>query len=188
MDVFLHESRSVDDVNWSGPALYPEPIEWRQSDYLKIGNALNQFAWNDTLEDWNLFHMAFSTSCQDNPSGLVRGDFRYFKTIFEKGKIKYTWRTMFIIPEYLNVAWGGDAVYPRPPWGWKKIDLNKIKVTAEDAIRIAEENGGREARLRIQNKCNIVLLLLPQRFDGWHVSIGPDFDIFIDEHTGTIIN
>ncbi|MCI0551957.1 MAG: hypothetical protein L0287_13475 [Anaerolineae bacterium] len=187
VDVFLPESRSVDDVNWTGDALYPESIEWRQADYLKIGNALNKFVWNDALDDWNLFHMSFATTCQDNPTSLTRGDFRYFKTIFERGKIKYSWRTMFVIPEYLNVAWGGDAVYPRLPWGYKKIDLSRLKVTAEDAIGIAEENGGREARLRIQNQCNIVLLLMPQRFDGWHVSLGQDFDMYINEYTGEII-
>ncbi len=187
VDVFLPESISLDDLDWTGPVLYKQPIPWRQSDYLKTASALNQFVWKDTLDDWSLFDMSFHTTCQEDPYGLTGGDFRYFKTIFDKGKIKYTWRTMFMIPEYLNVVWGGGAVYPHPPLGWKKIDLSRLKVTAEDAIRIAEENGGREARLKVQNECNIVLLLMPQRFEGWKVNIGSDFEIQIDPYTGKII-
>jgi hypothetical protein len=187
-DVFLPDPRSVDD-RYDGPLLYNESIEWNQSDNLKIVRALNNFVWKDRFDDWNLFIMAFNVDCQDNLNGLPGGAFQYFKTIFEKGKIVYTWRQVEITPEYSFVAWGGNAEFAHLLLGWKSIDLNRLKVMAEDAIRIAEERGGREARLKLQNQCNIHLLLMPEHYRGWKVDYGysSDFEIFIDPYTGEVI-
>ncbi len=186
MNVFLPDSRSVED-RLNGPALYTEPVLWSQSDNLKIASSLNQFVWHDSLGSWNLFQMSFETDCRDDPAGLPGGDFQYFKTIFDKGQIKDTWREIEIEPGYSYVAWGGGAESGHPPLGWKSIDLSRLKVTAEDAIRIAEASGGREARLRVQNKCYIYLLLMPDK--GWWVNYGSSsgFGILIDPHTGEVI-
>ncbi len=187
-DVFLPDPRSLDD-RLNGPILYNEPIEWSQSDNLKIVRALNNFVWNDNLDDWNLFTMTFNVACRDNFNGLSGGIFKYFKTTFEKGRIAYTWREIEINPEYAYVAWGGDAEFAHPLLGWKSIDLSRLKVTAEEAIKIAENNGGREARLKVQNQCDIYLLLMPERYKGWWVNYGysSGFEIQIDPYTGEVI-
>ena len=131
--------------------------------------------------------MIFNADCQ-NLDGLTGSDFQYFKTDFDKGKVLDTWREIEISPKYAFVAWGGGAKYRHPLLGWKSIDLNRLKVTAEDAIRIAEENGGREARLRAQNRCNIHLLLMPERYKGWLIDYqSADFEIQIDLYTGKVI-
>jgi hypothetical protein len=186
-DVFQPEPPSLDDLSWTGPILYNDPISWRQSYYLDIARALNQFVWKDAWDDWNLFDMSFATHCRDNPGGVTWAEFRYYKTIFNEGKIKYAWRSIYVVPEYLDVAWGGGAYFSHPIFGWKKIDLSRLKITAEEALKIAEANGGKEARSRIGNKCNIGLLLLPEYYDGWKVDYGSDFEILIDPYTGKII-
>jgi hypothetical protein len=188
MDVFLPDTRTLDD-RVSGPILDNNPILWSQSDNLKIITALNNFVWKDTLDNWSLFIMAFNTACQDNPSGLPGGDFQYFKASLENGKMINTWREMEINPEYLNVAWGGDAKFAHPPLGLKSIDLTQLKVTAEDAIKIAEAHGGRESRMKVQNQCYIHLFLMPERFKGWKVDYGysAGFEIQINPYTGEII-
>ena len=47
---------------------------WGQSDYLKVANALLQFAWNDNLEGWHLYSIYFVRGCQDNPAGFDSGN------------------------------------------------------------------------------------------------------------------
>jgi len=186
--VFLPDSRSLDD-RYNGPALYTGPILWSQADNLTIVNALNKYVWKDTLDNWRLYSMAFNVDCQDNLSGLPGGNFQYFKTIFDKGKVIDIWREVEIAPEYSWVAWGGSAKFAHPLLGWESIDLSRLKVTAEDAIRIAEEHGGREARSKIQNKCSIHLSLVPAGHKGWWVNYGysSGFGILIDSSTGKVI-
>jgi len=186
-DVFLPDPRSLDDRG-AGPSLYNTPILWGQSDNLKIVSALNKYVWKDTLDDWELFIMTFNADCQNNVKGLSGSDFQYFKTAFDKGKIAYTWRQIEIDPEYMYVAWGGGAEFTHPLLGWKSIDLSRLEITAEDAIRIAEEHGGRDVRLSVQNQCNIHLFLMPERYKGWRVYYqSTDFEIQVDPYTGEII-
>jgi hypothetical protein len=188
VDVFLPDSRSLEDrVN--GTVLYDAPVSWSQSDNLKIVSALDGFVWGDTVGRWNLFSMTFSTDCQSDLNGVSGSVFKYFKTNFDKGRITYTWRQIEINSEYAYVAWGGGAEFAHPLLGWKSIDLSGLKISAEDAIRIAEENGGRETRSNVQNQCNIYLLLMPERYSGWLVDYqSTDFEIQIDPDTGEIIN
>lgn len=188
-DIFLPDSRPIDE-RLNGPILYTKPILWRQSDHLKIARALSQYVWKDNLDNWKLFDMIFLIDCQDNLNGLPRGDFSYFKTTFEKGKIVDTWREVEIAPAYLWVAWGDGAKFAHPIFGRKSIDLSRLKVTAEDALKIAEEQGGREARLRAQNQCDIYLSLAPEGLrKGWWVSYNTseNFEIRIDPYTGEVI-
>jgi hypothetical protein len=188
-DVFLPDTRSMDD-RLDGPILYIEPIRWGQSDHLKLVNTLNQYVWKDSLDNWKLFSIIFLTDCQDNLSGLQRGDFRYFKTTLYGGKITDTWREFETAPQYLFVAWGGGAKFAHPLFGRKNIDLRRLMVTAEDALKIAEEHGGRDARLRAQNQCDIYLSLAPEGLKkGWWISYNTsdNFEIQIDPYTGEVI-
>jgi hypothetical protein len=189
IDVFLPDPRPLDD-RLIGPILYTEPILWSQSDHLKISQAVNNFVWKDTLDDWELFTMSFNIDCQEGLNGLPRSTFKYFKTVVNNGKISNTWREFEIDARYSYVAWGGGGInLPHPMMGLQYIDLSRLKVNAVDAIRIAEENGGLEARLRVQNQCNIFLLLMPERFRGWVVDYGysSGFEIQIDQYTGEVI-
>ena len=187
-EVFLPEERDVEENVWGGPILYELPVPWRQSDYLMVANALNHFVWKDTLDNWGLFSMDFSTNCQDIPSGFREGGFEFFKTSFaDFGRLRYTTRSLYMTPEYLSVVWGGDSNFPHPLLGWKGIDLSRVKISADDALKIADENGGREARLEVNDKCYASVHLRPEFWNGWSVSIGPFFKIYIDSYTGEII-
>lgn len=187
-NVFLSDTRPLDN-RADGLALYNEPILWSQSDYLKVSSALGKLVWEeDSLHNWSLFRMIFNADCQNNLNGLSGSDFQYFKTVFDRGKLMYSWREIEIDPEYMYVAWGEGAKFAHPLFGWKSIDLSQLKVSAEDAIRIAEQNGGRKTRLSVQNQCNIHLLLMPERYRGWRVNYqSTDFEIEIDSYTGEVI-
>ncbi len=166
-----------------------KPVGWRQEDYQKIAEALHRFVWKESLDGWSLYRIELYGMCRDNPSGFEYADFIYYKGIFSNGKLLYTAREIFITPQYHNVSWGGNTNFPRPILGWKSINLSALKVTAENALSIAEENGGKAARLSVQNKCSISLLLSGDT--GWDVLYGgngglSNFHIRIDPYTGKV--
>lgn len=187
-NLFIPESigSSLDaaDVMYSRPILISESIPWSQADYLDVVNALNRVVWHDSLDNWNLHSMHFFTTCQDNVSGFRNGDFVYIKTKFDWGRLSVLWRGVFLYPDQEGGLWA-EAEKFHPTYIRKGIDLDRLVVTADDALRIAEENGGREYRTKIQNDCTINVTLSADRWYGWFVWIG-DFEIYIDPYTGEI--
>jgi len=171
--------------------LFEEPVLWRQSDFLKVARALNQSIREEPLSSWRLYSMNFSTACQDDSSGFTEADFYYFKTIFrDNGKIRYTTLDYYITSQYGAVSWAGGSNFPHPLFGWENIRLGRIQVTAEDALTIAEQNGGRETRSLVGNKCRIHVGLSSD--GGWQIFIYEDdtgaslFRMEIDPESGKI--
>jgi hypothetical protein len=168
--------------------LFPSgSFPWHQEDYLKIFGALNQLVGKDTLEDWELYKMDFDKGCSDNPIGFDAAQITYFKTDGNE----YIAREMDVYPLAKEADWGGDTHFPRPfLLGWKSIDLELLKVTADDALQIAEANGGKAARLLAKNKCNILVILSPNTdYENWDVyyygdSAATIFEINIDSYSG----
>lgn len=166
---------------------------WDQSDYLKVAHALHQFVWKETLRDWHLYSMYFYRGCQDNPTGFDAAKITYFKAT--NGVFSYTTRVMDIYPIRNGVSWGGTADFPRPLSGWKSINLEKLKVTADSALQIAEQNGAREGRLQVDNMCTIDIVLSPNSDSGafWRITYFSDllptgdsviFKMQVDPNTG----
>jgi hypothetical protein len=90
-----------------------------------------------------------------------------------------------------EVDWGkGNTRFPRPLFGWKSIDIKRLKVTAEGALQVAEMNGGKDARLAVGNKCRISLLLPSNISNGdWDVFYNTDgtrtiFQVIINPYSG----
>ncbi|SRR6266498_3364901 len=172
--------------------IFEKPIDWQQSDYLKIANALNQFVWNETLESWSLYYVNFNTACHNNLKGFGVAEIAYFKTIpYDALQKDYTVRAFQITPQYGYVVSSGGANFPQPLFDkWKSVNLNKLRIFAEEALKIAEENGGEAARLSVQNQCTINVRLSGSA--GWKVFIYADdtgssiFRMEIDPYTGKI--
>lgn len=172
-------------------ALTNVSISWTQSDFLEIASALGQLVWGDPmdLKNWSIYYLFFERTCQDNPVGFNFASITYYKEIEANGRRMYTTRLIEIHPVYTWVRWGSGATYPRPILRrWNSIDLAEDKVTADNALRIAEENGGKEVRLQVENKC-AMLLSSPQNDDNqnWYLSylIAPNrIDYVIDLDTG----
>jgi hypothetical protein len=176
------------------PEVYTSPdrdiiYSWSQSDYWKIAGALHQYVWNEPIEDWQLYRMYYYTDCADELSGFAIGDFVVFKGVVDQWKIRYAAHEIVILPLVNSASWGENSNFARPLLGWKSIDLGTLKVTADDALRIAEENGGRTARLGVGNECRIHLLLRSDVDNGWSVKYAnnnelPIFEMHIDPYTG----
>ena len=143
---------------------------WGQADFVKVARTLNPIVWTEPLSRWRLYSMHYSLDCKDNPTGFTEADFYYFKTAFrDNGKIRYTTQNFFISPEYGEVIWAGGANFPHPLIGWQNIRLSQIQIPAEEALVIAEENGGKETRELVNNECTIHITLTGD--SAWQILI-----------------
>ena len=184
-DIFFTENRDLDSYTPPGGGTY----SWSQADYMKIATALHQFEWGESLEGWRLFRMMFYTNCDDNLNGFAIGDFVFFKPVLRGLAIRYSARETVIHPLVDSVTWGGSRTYPRPLLGWRSIDLTRLTVSADDALKLAERNGGEEARLAVQNGCYVFMSLGMQTGEGWSVMYSQNngttlFETLIDPYSG----
>jgi len=64
---------------------------------------------------------------------------------------------------------------------WESVDLSKVKISADEALRIAEKDGGQEKRVAIDNACDISVGISRNTivYDGWMVNYSPS--IFFDK-------
>lgn len=189
-DVFVPISVPIEE---SYRLFSPGSFSWRQSNYFKISSSTHHYVWEEKLDDWRLSAMHFSGNCLDNPNGFDGGEITFFKPTSDGSS--YETRLIIISPLWGEVEWGGSAFYPHPPlFGWKSIDLDRLEVTADDALQIAEENGGQEIRKEVGNSCTVKIILSPNTDSGyvWRVYYFPGypyydaetFEINIDPYTG----
>jgi hypothetical protein len=142
-------------------------VLWRQQDYLKIANAAFNYKWEESPSSWSLYSMQFDTACQYSDVGFWRAFIVYYKSIWMGSSLKYTTREIDVYPWVGFVEWGAESSYPHPILGWSGIDLKRVKLPADDVLRVAEENGGKLARLAVGNKCDIHLNLYGSSTRGW---------------------
>lgn len=193
IDVFMPLIGSSDSNNTPYTPGFIGSHPWSQSDYIKVAKALHQFVWKEDVRNWLIYSMFFYSGCKDDTIGLDSAKITYFKTA--NGFFSYNTRMIDIYPIRSGVSWGGDAKFPRPFYGWKSVDLEKLKVTADDALQLAEKIGGRDARLQVENVCTIDIILSPNTDSGdlWRITYFSDlmptgnsiiFKIQIDPYAG----
>jgi hypothetical protein len=168
-------------------------VNWTQAEYYKIAAALFEFVWKESLnKNWSIKQIGFSKKCGENPVGFEGASFVFNQLLFSGGRFRYASRAIEINPLDGEVLWGGDNTYQRSLFEKDQFDLDNFKITADDALRIAEENGGRAARQSVQNECDLQVGL---RLKGWDVkyydyranATGTLFKITVDPYTGKVI-
>lgn len=164
-------------------------ISWTQADFLKIASALGELVWDDPMDllnDWNIYYISFGGNCRDAPDGFTSAAITYFKTIEVNGTEVYTTRRIEIYPYGSMVRWGSGAIYSQPILHrWHSFDIMGDKVTADDTLHIADENGGKDVRLQVNNQCTIHVSSAIKS-NEWHLSysVSPSFSVFVDLDTG----
>jgi hypothetical protein len=169
------------DVEYTG-------IVWTQADFLRVANVLSQKVWNEPLDmdGWNVYFILMSRDCNDDFGGFTSFEITYYKTIKTGWEMVYTARHIELAPWRGVAKWGGNVDFSTLfIFGWKNIELTKFKITAEQAIRIAEENGGKAARLSNNNECRIYVDVVE---DDWDVDYGTPtrLNVFINPFTGEV--
>jgi hypothetical protein len=132
---------------------------WGQSEYLIIMDALHQFRWRESLDDWDIYEMSFTKGCNDDSLGFDAASLLVYK-IDEDNPTYYITHFLGIYPLIGVVEWG-EGQFSRPLFGWQNIDLAKRKVTVDEALQVAEENGGKTFRLQNMNECITSLTIKP---------------------------
>lgn len=166
---------------YESPQIVPDgTINWTQSDFLMIAETVNQKTWNDTLNNWEIYSLHYSAVCHENLIGFEESHIIYFKTQGDN-KYSYTVREFFINPKIGLIEWGGGAHGSSHLFShWKGINPNQ-PIEAEDVLRIAEENGGKEFRSTLNNNCVIDLFLAPE--NGYVLWMIDYTDINFQEYT-----
>ena len=167
-------------------------VNWRQADYFYIVNALDEDVLGKSLQDWELSGFNFSLVCSQIQSGFQNGRFHYFRVVKDSDKESRLERFIDIDPRY-NFVNASESKYFPNLMDLKSVDLARLKFSAEQALQIAESNGGQAIRQSIENDCNIALFLSPHfmKTTGWKVMYYQTgntlFEIHIDSYTGEII-
>ena len=167
--------------------LPPGSFAWTQADYLNIASALSQYVWKETMEDWSVYYVYLNRDCHNDLGGFDSFVAIYFKVINVNSQNEYTTRQIDIFPLARQVTWGSGSNYPRPFLrDWNSADLSNFKVTADEALQIAEDNGGEDARLRVSNNCNISVSSPHNNDDDWSVSyyFRASFQVIVDPYNG----
>jgi len=133
--------------------------------------------------------MDFSGSCHDIENGLQDVYFVFYNILdSEDGKSRIV-HNINIDPARSEINVWAEKYSPLV-MKWKAIDLEETNITADDALLIAETNGGREIRKSVDNECNISVSFspVPGSFDGWEIRYyqnpGTLFELKVDPTNG----
>ena len=162
------------------------PIEWQQQDFLEIAYHVIDATNNDETENWKIDHASFNLPCDDSSHGPQAANLSFIKINTDKVIIE---RQITILPSVRAImVWDFSSPLNST---WKPIDLTKANISAEEALLIAENNGGQEKRIEIGNDCEISLILSSaKQKDLWRITYHGDIDfhVVIDSQNGDIIN
>jgi hypothetical protein len=199
-NIFIDLKNGMNNVLTPVPTSSDAPIQsggdessviWTFSDYLKVTEIVKSQVWKEDMKDWDLYRMYFYGDCNNTLGEFTIGDFVYFKPVVTPDGNQYAAREILINPPYARISWGSGNLYPKHLLNWKKIDLGKIGIGPDDALRIADDLGGKESRLKVNNACSIFLSYNPNvNSDNWILSFTHNnelpsiFKIQIDPYTG----
>jgi hypothetical protein len=109
----------------------------------------------------------------------------YFQDLgITKWKRNYITRLIDIEPWRGLAYWGGDAVFSSTLLSkWENTDFENFVFSADDALQIAEENGGSETD---KSHCTTISVSMYQRDnEKWDVTYFPaNFGMYIDANSG----
>ncbi|MEO8356221.1 MAG: hypothetical protein ABI621_09920 [Chloroflexota bacterium] len=151
-------------------------VQWTQKDYLSIVEALHQFVWHESIEDWSLRYILFSLNCDDVGKGPQSAYFIFYKVV-ENNQQKTRFEHQIYIDPSNNSAGWSEVEYRPSLVNQDPIELSKHKISITDALQIAENNGGQEARTETANKCTVNGEYI-NSFDNWRISYVKTLDLF----------
>lgn len=162
------------------------PVRWTEADYLFVADSFNEHISNDSLQNWDYQSISYGMDCDKFSYGPQQAIYEIVKYIFPEGNKVRLERELWIYPHQDRVEWdetGYDAVF-----GYSSFKLEQVKISMEDVLKIAEEQGGKVFRLTEDDECRVVLdMIAGIRNDNWQVrytSSDNQYVIDIDKETG----
>jgi hypothetical protein len=164
-------------------------VNWLQAEYLYVANSLHERVFGESFQGWELNSMDFELGCSQVSNGFKNGRFTFFKLVKETNQEVRMSSFIDVDPRGNFVFLKEEKYYPKLV-DWEVIDIANLKVSAEEALQIAESNGGEESRQSVGNDCHISLILNPGRDGEWIVfytqtdELVSFFSVLIDPYTG----
>ena len=166
------------------------PVQWGEAEYFQVGEAFHEFIWKEPTSDWKLRFIAFDMNCENVGRGFDGGSFVYYKTehVYGEDETRFVHDLSIWSPDYFISSYQKELYPVREQWD--AIDLEEVNISVEQALAIAEKNGGYDARLAVENACKIEVSIKPVNgYDAWNVryygiNYKPYFIIDIDKQTG----
>lgn len=168
-------------------------VSWHQADYFRVAKALHQQSSQESLGEQNLYSISFTMDCAEIEQGTFRdATFSYFKTITngkEETRVEYS----IVIKPSENLVRTYKSEFTPNIKTKEPLNLTQNRISAEEALQIAEKNGGAEKRLSYKNNCEIYSRAPVSDANGWEVSYSNNrdgiwqtiFEIAIDSQGGT---
>jgi hypothetical protein len=186
-DVFT--SISFEDLNTDTDA-YNLNIEWTQSDFLRVADALSKQAWHEPLDlnDWSVYSIWFDGLCNGNFRGFRIFEIVYYKTIKTGWESGYTARYIQVRPNSGKAIWAGAEKFSADFFlSWTNIELTKFQTTAEQVVRSAEQYKKRTSDLS-NNGCRVGINFYNRYKYDWEVYYYSPISlyVFIDPFTGKV--
>ncbi len=171
-----------------------EEVSWSQADYLRIAKAIYQQAWQESLEAQDIYSMTFKMDCEEIEQGLFNEAeiISFIVLPTDKEETRREFHTYIRPPDQYVFTMKEDYtpnIQVKTP-----INLAQYRISAEEAVQIAEQNGATERRLKFGNDCTINVLAPGSVRKGWSVSYSNNkdgrwdviFEIAINPFTGDI--
>lgn len=167
------------------------PVAWKQEEYFRVANLFMKTVLYEQIEDWRLNAVTTRMNCTDFASGqiVMRGiSIELFREIAStKHKIRQDL--------HLSISPSDEMIriYRREYYPYEILDYiewSKFRVSADQAIMIAEKNGGTVVRVALNNNCTVSAHLTAgiQKNDWWiyyePINEPSVFEIAVDEQTG----
>jgi hypothetical protein len=166
-------------------------VNLRQQDFILIAQALHEKSWGKSFGDLNLYNMSFDIDCSNIEQGsFYSATFKLFEVIQDQGEEKRIEHWITIIPSE-NLVYTTSVEY-QPNVNFKEpIDLTHYQITAEEALQIADENGGYEKRQEVDNACSVSVNAPGPDRKGWQITYVKEpetinllYKIAVDPQTG----
>jgi hypothetical protein len=158
LDSIKSEKTNAFSLLKATPAVYPAPsaapVGWTQADYFSIAQAFHQFAWKESLAGWKLGSISFGLDCKEVSIGPQQAGFKFYKLLNGQNNQNRLEHRLFIDAKNNDINLDEFEIFPNA-YTLASIDLSKAKITMQDALQIAEKNGGTKTRSRVNNNCYI---------------------------------
>ena len=151
------------------------PSEWKQRDYLETLYIVHKAILHKPFKEKFRGAIFYVPNCDQASFG-------------PQNAVLFTSTVNFPYANYYSynidlkdglVHWHGNSYQPIISWPISSLDLSKYKITAERALQIAEEQGGKDVRIANRNQCEINIEIdTNSRAGNWIISYNSTIDQF----------
>ncbi len=164
-------------------------VLWKQEEYLKIVDLFMKEVLQENRSTWELKSMGGTRFCNDIGIGLPNFGIDLQKSII-LSEFNYRVELDISLSPLTERVIVHRREYAPDEGGERTIDWADIKIPAEHALLIADENGGAVVRRALNAQCRIVIGLKAGVLgNDWRIRYEPIdqpsvFEIAVDEKTG----